>query len=209
MENSSTNNHSNYHMKRSTFVLFTFLFCINVTAQKLPNVQQAGLRVPANVKIDGKTTEWVEFKANNKACEIYYTIANDDENLYLAVQAKETGVIEKIFNSGLQLTVNTAGSKKTEGAPTITFPAHDDPKNKLYIDLDRKPVDSVKKASSERMAAIKFIRVANINGTANGAISVYNTEGIKAAVMLDDNLYLNYELSVPLKLLKITAASKK
>lgn len=193
-------------MKKLAFVFLSTL-CFSANAQKLPNVQQVSLRAPANIKIDGNIDEWRELKAYNKACDIYYTIANDEENIYLTVQAKESGIIEKIFNSGLQFTVNTTGNKKTDGSPAIIFPAYSDPKNKAYIDLDAQPFDSVKKASSERLAAVKFLRIANIKGIADCLLSVYNTEGIKVGVSLGDNMYLIYELAIPLKLLQITGGA--
>ena len=56
-------------------------------AQKLPNVQQASLRAPENVKVDGKPTEWGDkLQAYNKATDVFYTIANDYNNLYLIIQ---------------------------------------------------------------------------------------------------------------------------
>ena len=86
--------------------LFAFLFCIAISAdaQKLPTEQQVSLRAPAGLKIDGKATEWDnKFQAYNHHTDFYYTIANDDNNLYLIVQANEPAIIKRILKGGIAL----------------------------------------------------------------------------------------------------------
>jgi len=89
-------------MIKSTF-LPAFLLSVSFAyAQKLPSVQPNSLRAPANVKIDGIPTGWGEtLQAYNKSTELHYTIANDDENLYLTVQATNPRVIQKLLMTGL------------------------------------------------------------------------------------------------------------
>jgi hypothetical protein len=52
-------------------------------------VQQVSLHAPANVKIDGKGTEWGTMRAYNPSTEINYTMANDAKKLYLVVQVSD------------------------------------------------------------------------------------------------------------------------
>ena len=100
------------------------LMYFDVSAQKLPNIQQTSIRAPASIKIDGKATEWRdEFQAYNKATEIYYTISNDSEKLYLTVQAIDLDIINKIVCGGITLTINGTGKMKDQGGKVITFPA--------------------------------------------------------------------------------------
>jgi hypothetical protein len=74
-------------------------------AQKLPNVQTISLRAPAGVKIDGKTKEWNNrFQCYNHATSLFYTIANDDENLYLVIKAIDRDICKKIIGGGITLT---------------------------------------------------------------------------------------------------------
>lgn len=124
-----------------TFTIFSLLIIsIIANAQKLPNVQQVSLRAPANIKIDGNTTEWGnQFQAYNKATDINYTLSNDDKNIYLAVQATIPDVIKRILNGGITLSVNQAGKKDDKGAPSISYPVSA-PTNKVTIYLRNKPV---------------------------------------------------------------------
>jgi len=81
-------------------ILFSIAF-LNTHAQTLPKVQEASLRAPDNIKIDGKPTEWNnQFQAYNTATDLFYTIANDDQNLYLVIQAKKPLSISKIGQRG-------------------------------------------------------------------------------------------------------------
>jgi len=102
-------------------------------AQKLPNVQQKSLRAPANVKVDGKATEWDDtFQAYNHATDIYYSIANDDDKLYLVVQAKERQFINKIIGGGVELTIQKSGKKSDKDGVTIVYPVFD-AKDRPYV----------------------------------------------------------------------------
>jgi len=114
-------------------VLLLGCVCLIATAQKLPNTQTASLRAPANVKIDGKTTEWDnKFQAYNHATEVYYTIANDDNKLYLVVQATDRQIINKIIGGGVALTIQKSGKKTDKDGITIIYPLFD-AKNRPYV----------------------------------------------------------------------------
>ena len=69
--------------------LFPLLFLsIYTCAQKLPKIQDVNQRAPSNMKIDGKPAEWNDqFLAYNTNVEVFYTLSNDDKNLYLALRA--------------------------------------------------------------------------------------------------------------------------
>lgn len=95
----------------------------SLNAQKLPNKQEISLEAPANVKIDGKMNEWGDkLQAYNKATLIYYTMANDADNLYLVVRIKDPGVINKAISGAITLTVNPADKKSDEKCPAVSFP---------------------------------------------------------------------------------------
>src|SRR4051812_36675737 len=97
--------------------------CINLTAQaqKTTNVQEAAVWVPDNIKVDGKLNEWNDsFQAFNKATQVYYTLANDGKNLYLAIKSVNQNTANKIVAGGINLTINTAGKKSDKDAVVIT-----------------------------------------------------------------------------------------
>jgi len=113
-------------MKKLNKRILTLIFLISAiaaNAQKLPAVQKESVRAPANIKIDGLATEWdSQFHAYNKSIEVFYTIANDDDNLYLAIHAVNSRIIEKIIEGGITFTVNNSGKKEDKNNVIVLFP---------------------------------------------------------------------------------------
>jgi len=104
-------------------ILFFNLIFFIVNAQKLPNKQEASLRAPDSIKIDGQATEWNDqYQAYNKATEVFYSIANDDDNLYLIIHAVKSRIIEKMMEGGISFTVSPANKKDEGKKVTVLFP---------------------------------------------------------------------------------------
>ncbi len=208
-------------MKELVFI-FLSIICFGVSAQKLPDVQQASLYAPAAVKTDGKLDEWDgQLQAYNKGTEIYYTIANNKDYLYLTVQATDVQIIKKIIVGGLAFTINTGGNRKAQSAAVITFPAYLKGENYPFITLEIAPEikkdnlnyttrwDSLINTSNSKLkSGYKFIGISGLKDVTDEMIPVYNNEGISAAAMLNDKLYYNFELAIPLKLLPTSATLK-
>lgn len=184
------------------FVAMLLLAASDANAQKLPATQQISLRAPANIKIDGKATEWNDtFQALNHNCDIYYTICNDDNNLYLIVQSNDIAVIRRMLNGGITFSVNTAGKKDDKAAIGITYPVLDSPVgiNPPKGALSDKEADSLANLFNKRMREkAKTIKNNGIKGI-DTAISVYNDNGIEAAEAFNRKMAYTCELSVPLK----------
>jgi len=189
---------------------------ITANAQKLPNVQTISLRAPATIKVDGKTTEWDnKFQAYNHATEVYYTLSNDDNYLYLTVQATDQSVINKIMSGGITLAINKARKKNDKNGVSITYPVFDrknkpffGTKNKLEIERGITTVtdnpDSVMTVHNRILGEkSKLIGVTGIPGM-DTLISVYNTDGIKTAQLFNNKGAYTYELAVSLKNLGLT-----
>lgn len=206
-------------MKKITLVLL--LFSLAATAQKLPNIQQGSLYAPANIKIDGKTTEWNnQFQAYNHATDIFYTISNDNDNLYLVVHATDPDVLTKITNCGVVFRVNASGKKSDENAASVTFPIFElQYHNKPYIRFtimgqlasQRKAAalnpDSVSRVSNKKLHSNeKFIRTSGIPGI-DTLLSIYSSEGIKVSEAFDNTMAYTYELAIPLKHLKLSTVN--
>jgi len=206
--------------KRNFLFAATILLAIKVNAQKLPNIQKESVRAPANVKIDGKATEWDnKFKAQNGATELFYTLSNDDVNLYMAVQTKFKDVIDKIMRGGITLNVNQTLAKKSSSPISVTYPSLDLPgtsnvtnmltlKNYPEANPGKEPVsiDDVNKAFTSRS---KVVAVAGINSVPNGEIAIYNESGIQAASHFTDDFGYTYELAIPLKYLSLPENGNK
>jgi hypothetical protein len=186
-----------------TALLLSF---ISVNAQKLPNIQKVSMRAPANTKIDGKTTEWDnKFQAYNKATDLFYTISNDNNNLYLTIQATDQVIVKRITNGGLSFTINKAYQRNNKNAAIITYPVFDSKNRFIGIfkhrgDPDSAPwYDSVMNLNNTRFAAkAKMISVVGIPDI-DTLISVYNIDGIKAVALFNNKLSYTCELSVSLK----------
>lgn len=199
-------------------VVLLFLAGITANAQSLPAKQKAGLHAPAGIKIDGKATEWDnKFQAYNHATDVFYTLANDNDKLYLAIQVTDPLIIRKIINGGITFKIDTGKATDNSGI-AITYPIFDQT-NHPAINLNDKPSTSTNPAS-DRMRLDSFVTAINkqftdkskeikihgISSLTDGLISIYNQDNVNAAVRFDANAAYVYELSVPLKYLGISAS---
>ena len=213
-----------YHIKKPLIVslaIFIFLtagvFFI-ADAQKLPKIQQVSQRAPSNIKIDGKTSEWGnQFMAYNSNLEVFYTISNDDKNVYLALQAVDPLVIRKIINAGLAFTINTSGNKNDKSHNiSVEFPVFDR-QNWPTLNIRQKPVvtkdssisskqvDSFMYAANQQISTkAKEIKVLGIAAIGDTLISVYNDNDIKASAQFDHKIAYNFELALPVKYLGLS-----
>jgi hypothetical protein len=198
-----------------SLLLPALLFSITAAAQKLPNLQKEGLKAPSGIKINGKANEWGAFQAYNRAIQASYTLANDNDKLYLVVQSNRKEIINKIVNGGVTLTVNKT-KKVINSGIGITYPVfnmQDRPMinlNTLFdvatgtTDGDRKMDSLVKMDNSMLNDKAKFIRLNNVDD-ADTLISVYNKEGVKAYTAFDNNKTYTLEMAINLKLLGLSA----
>ena len=197
--------------------IILLLISVFVNAQKLPNVQTTSLHAPANVKIDGKATEWNnQFQAYNKAVELSYTIANDKNKMYLVIQSADEYIIKKMIWGRVTLSINKVAKKDSPDNVTINYPIIDR-KDRPDINFKNKPkiiegnpasvaeADQYMIASNKRFAEkSKNIKVTGIQGL-DTLVSVYNTDGIKAASAFDNKMVYTYELAIDLKLFGLEA----
>ncbi len=201
------------------FVILLFFISTYTYAQKLPKIQLTGQRAPLNIKIDGKANEWNnQFLAYNTNVDLFYTLSNDDKNLYLAVHVVDPLVIRKIINAGMVLTINPSGNKSdTSHRVSVTFPIFDR-QNWPTFNLRQKPVvtkdstvsskqvDSFMNAANQQMALkAKEIRVLGIPAIGDTLISVYNDNEIKASAQFDHQIAYNFELAIPINYLRLNA----
>jgi hypothetical protein len=196
-------------------VLVFFTLPVITNAQKkLPNLQEISLYAPVNTKIDGTATEWNnELQAYNKATDLSYTLSNDDEKLYLTVQAKYRDVVDKILRGGITLTINHTVKKKDDKAVSITYPVLRDADMSL---ISNKFAGKSNEYRENKGVAIKvddlnellqskdkIIDISGIETISDLSISIYNNEGIKAASKFDDHLVYTCEIAIPLKFLAL------
>ncbi len=206
-------------MMNKLHLLLTVLFISNIViAQKLPNIQTTSLRAPANIKIDGKATEWDnKFQAYNKATDVFYTIANDNNKLYLTLQATDEYIIKKIIWGRVKFSINRLAKKKDANTITITYPniKRTDRPNINFKEIPKivegnkasvAQADSFSNLANKHLAEkAKTIKVTGIKAL-DTVMSVYNTDGIKTAIKFDNKMVYTYELAIDLKVLGLSAA---
>jgi len=195
-----------------TFLLTMLVLISN--AQKLPNIQTLSVRTPQQLIIDGNPKEWDNnLQAHNHATEISYTIANDDNNLYLVAQATDQDVINKILRGGLTLAIQKTGKKDDKNTVAITYPISDIAFSfRLRVLKEGKP-DTTTEVNNALMGKnnklleqhIKSIGIKGIGGI-DSLISIYNENDIKAAGLFDFNKVYTLELCLPLKYLQLSVA---
>lgn len=203
--------------------LFSNLLLIasrSANAQKLPAIQQGSMRAPDNIRIDGKATEWGnKLQAYNPVNIIFYSIANDDKNLYLIIHAPDLQAIGKIGSGGITFTISALSDKKLRAKATdnisVKYPVINllkssgmDNAARQYQDLkkdtltNKHAIDSLTASSNKRINMLfKEIQVRGIKQIKDPLISIYNTEGIKAMGMFNSKMAYVYELAIPLKYL--------
>ncbi len=182
-----------------------------VDAQKLLTVQTIGVKAPENIKIDGKPTEWPRFEAYNNANEFFYTISNDNNNLYLVVQATYHAIISKIVDGGITLTIKNSDKTSKTVPFTITYPYMLNPPSVSYT------LRTNNTFSDEELAAlntkisgpIKEIPLTGAKSIKEDSISIYNDLGIKANGLVDHQKAYTIELAIPLKYIEQIDANGK
>jgi hypothetical protein len=192
----------------------------SLNAQKLPDIQEKSKIAPPAVRIDGKTTEWGDdFEANNKRTNLFYTMANDDQYLYLIVKSTNAMNNSKIIAGGLTLTINQNGKKNDKGSASITYPivnsagrgqgrpGNTQGRPSRGEELSRVQRDSMMVANQrQQLAGSKEIKVAELKNVSDTLISIYNEYNVKVGTSVSDDMSLVYELAVPLELLDLDPA---
>lgn len=189
------------------------LFFIVVYGQKLPAIQQADLRAPVNIKIDGKATEWgTPFQAYNPACRMFYTLSNDKDNLYLVARMEDIYGSDKVIKTGITFTVNDKGAKSKVKNITVTYPTLKGSPEKMKLEdmayyagttkNDNRKRDSLRLIVNKMIGGLfKQIQVSGIKEVNDTSIPIYNSQNIQTAMRFDEDMKCVYELAIPLKYL--------
>ncbi|NQX37510.1 hypothetical protein SAMN05421820_103503 [Pedobacter steynii] len=196
-------------------------FSLSGYAQKLPDVQATALIAPAGIRVDGKNKEWNDsFQALNKRTNIYYTIANDDNNLYVAIKSTEGANNTKIMAGGITFSVNPDGKKKEKESITLTYPLINRGNmnrgggqgggRRMMMGTvmsgssggqqqSKQQRDSMMAAMQRtQLAQVKEIKISGFKNTTDTLISIYNEHGIKAVASVGADNAFFYEIAIPL-----------
>ncbi len=204
----------NFKLKISvTICCVSFLFAsslYNAFGQKISQIQEKAIQLPSNYKIDGTAAEWnYTFVAYNKSLGIYYTIANDEEKLYLIIKAEEVQIINKIVSQGISFKIKNSVDKNNLN---VCYPVYEIKKRPLFLAIKERKNgdneheklinDSLKKSFNSKLVEnLQKIGVEGVTEIKDSLISIYNPEGIRANGKFDENVNYTLELGIPLKLL--------
>lgn len=189
----------------------TFLFSIlaitainlkMAQAQKLPEIQTTSVKAPTAIKIDGKPAEWSKFEAYNNANELYYTISNDNNNLYVVAQATYHSLIAKIVYGGITLTIKNSDKNSQTTPFSITYPYNPNAWGSVSYELRTNPTlteSQLSNLNNKISGPLKEIPLTGAKGISDASISVYNELGIKANGLVDDKKAYTCEIAIPLK----------
>ena len=211
-------------MLRFTALIVVLLICLTTAAnaQKLPPIQQASARALQNVKIDGKLTEWADMPwAYNETNRIYYIVANDDTNLYLAIRGTDATVTTKVLNGGIAFTISHTLDKKLRakaaGNATVTFPVSLSNNDMLSVVhqllmlrqfkgdtlAHGKEIDSIRNIANKQLTTVlKEIGVTGLKGISETVLPIYNDKDVLASAKLQ-GLQPIFEIAIPLKYLAL------
>lgn len=183
------------------YYLLALTMCIGfiANAQKLPNVQTAAVYAPTNVKVDGKATEWNnQFQAYNKSTALYYTMANNNDNLYLAVRTADFVTMDKILGGGLALTITGKNGAIAFTTP-LTSATNRGNISKAVRSADAMTDSLTTKLNKELATHSKEVALKGVAAITDPTISVYNEYGIKTTGYIGADKAYTCEVAIPLK----------
>lgn len=168
---------------------------------------------PPNITIDGDVKEWGDsLRYYNKDKQLNYSLANDQENLYMAIRINDRSEIIRVLRAGITLSIDTRGKKKESFS--ITFPVGDQNPNAFAqpaddlqgkTDITQEDRDELAQA---RLTRLREIRVSGFKDIEGETITTSNTYGIKTAIDYDKDGYLVYEAAIPLKFFHVDDLTK-
>jgi hypothetical protein len=163
--------------------------------------------VPGKINIDGNLSDWGDsLRYYNPEKKLNYTLANDQQNLYLAIRFNDRMEQERIMRAGLTWSVNPKGKKKD--AYSLTFPAAEqnnsqmpalpkpDESGTVPEQRERMNRDEMRKA---RLTQLRNMKVTGFKDIDYDIITTTNSYGFKAALNFDEDGNLTYEAVIPLK----------
>ena len=152
---------------------------------------------------DGLLSDWPDsLTLFNEATNLYYSLANDNKNVYLALRSASKQDLTKILAGGISFSANIDRKKKDQA--TVIFPILDRTPGKARNIKDQPEAEEMQK---QILSKIKDIKVTGFKEIIDGGISLQNTYGIRAGASFDRNSNLIQEIIIPLNLLNLSTAN--
>jgi hypothetical protein len=108
--------------KTVTTVLIALISFPLFSLAQTSKLQNSGINTVDSIIIDGQAYEWKDpYQFYNKATEVYYKIANNNNQLYFFIHAVHPRIIEKILEGGISINIFPEKKRKSEPV-TVLFP---------------------------------------------------------------------------------------
>ena len=202
--------------------LFVPLFCIGflqlfISAIAFAQDKTAANRLqppPSNIVIDGGLKDWGDsLRYYNKDKQLNYALANDQDNLYMAIRINDRSEQIRVLRAGLTLSIDTRGKKKETF--TMTFPVGDQSAQGMAENIQdlQGGSNDVKQEDREELMKAKLTKLREIKVTGfkdieSETMTTSNTYGFKVAIDYDKDGNLVYEAAIPLKFFHADDLSK-
>lgn len=196
------------HIGTLSFLISTTTFAQDkIAANKL-------LPPPSNIVIDGDLKDWGDsLRYYNRDKQLNYALANDQDNLYMAIRINDRSEQIRVLRAGLTLSIDTRGKKKETF--TMTFPVGDQSAQGLAENAQdlQGGNNDIKQGDREELMKAKLTKLREIKVTGfkdieSETMTTSNTYGFKVAIDYDKDGNLVYEAAIPLKFFHADDLSK-
>lgn len=203
-----------YLMSKHFF--YPVLIASQLFATGISNAQSAKanagilLPPPAGMVIDGDIKKWGDsLRFYNAEKKINYALANDKDNLYMAIKINDRLDQIKILRAGLTFSIDPKGKKKD--ASGITFPLTvqgSAPLTTIKENTGEITEQEREDLMRERLTTLRGIKVEGFKDIEGDMITTSNTYGIQTAINYDQNGALICEAAIPLKFFHVDDPAK-
>ncbi|MDB5269840.1 MAG: hypothetical protein JWP58_2880 [Hymenobacter sp.] len=180
---------------------FLFLAC-----SRQPTASSASRFAPAPPVVDGLATEWTDSLHYDPTSKLQYQVLNDGRAVYLRIKAADPTTQAKIVRLGLTVWLDTTGRNQHQFG--VHFPLGQMGGRGPGEGRDQQPDNAADRQTSRRermarmIANMREMELLNYKGSKEPTLTDNQSQlGVKAALALDAQEDLIYELAVPLRLL--------
>lgn len=133
--------------------------------------------------------------------KLNYNVTNDNENLYFAFRFTDENMIRSFMQSGIQITIDKSGKKKTKpGYAIIKFPVQKRGKQPADPEHGFDPLPGQENKLVDNTASIPFdVEFKGFRSNYNETFKSEEKQGVRFSMARDDNNYLFCEMTVPFR----------
>ncbi|WP_460620058.1 hypothetical protein [Hymenobacter ruber] len=184
---------------------FLFLAC-----SRQPTASSASRFVPAPPVVDGLATEWTDSLHYDPTSKLQYQVLNNGRAVYLRLKAADPTTQAKIVRLGLTVWLDTTGRNQHQfgvhfplgqlGERTPAEGRDQQPDNGAEAPADRQ--NARRERMTRMIANMREMELLNYKGSKEPTLTDAQSQlGVKAALAVDAQEDLIYELAVPMRLL--------